>query len=454
MEEDLEKVECSNAELQFPLLPEIEVEETLVHFLFQNKNVPNFFKFTASFWNSTSNDNTFWSKIHQMLFVVVRFLIVLTAVGAFYYFSLELSRGDIIGILIGATIFLDALSVLPAQYQNQKRLCLPVVDPLPIFLSADRTEVVNQSLHVANLYIVVSLFTIMFSIFSGTVTGQRAVIIAAMTVAEVCIVLYLGFNLFFLVLDAKVSVHLVQQLREAASCNSLTMESFCNARALIHTMVQQSRWASDFIAAPCVASTISIVVLVFHFDPTDKTTVYFCFGWILALIKEMMFICVAFWFVSQVNSAADLLTVELSSLNWPADSGGSGGRTRPEEPTGSPKISTATKTRSSFEYVSSVPLSSTGLAGAETQQNFNCHTEPADRIPSLPSVQMTHLSGHKNSHMYSVRDIERLSIHASCISEPISFNLLFKRVSWQNILWSAFGVSFSIFVGLIRIAFT
>jgi hypothetical protein len=47
-------------------------------------------------------------------------------------------------------------------------------------------------------------------------------------------------------------------------------------------------------------------------------------------------------------------------------------------------------------------------------------------------------------------DIERLTMCVSSLTRPISFTLLFKRVSWQNVVVSFAGVALTIGVGLAR----
>jgi hypothetical protein len=47
-------------------------------------------------------------------------------------------------------------------------------------------------------------------------------------------------------------------------------------------------------------------------------------------------------------------------------------------------------------------------------------------------------------------DVERLSIYASSVAEPISYTLLFKRVSWNNVILSGAGFAVTILVGIIK----
>lgn len=50
----------------------------------------------------------------------------------------------------------------------------------------------------------------------------------------------------------------------------------------------------------------------------------------------------------------------------------------------------------------------------------------------------------------NVKDINRLCMHASSMSDPISFQLLFKRLSWQNVTASAIGLVVSLLIGIIK----
>jgi hypothetical protein len=47
-------------------------------------------------------------------------------------------------------------------------------------------------------------------------------------------------------------------------------------------------------------------------------------------------------------------------------------------------------------------------------------------------------------------DVERLSIYASSVAEPISYTLLFKRVNWNDVLFSGGSFALTIIVGIVK----
>jgi hypothetical protein len=51
-----------------------------------------------------------------------------------------------------------------------------------------------------------------------------------------------------------------------------------------------------------------------------------------------------------------------------------------------------------------------------------------------------------------VPDVERLSVHASSVSEPISFTLLYRRVGWRDVALNSVGFGFSLLVGFVKYA--
>jgi hypothetical protein len=171
------------------------------------------------------------------------------------------------------------------------------------------------------------------------------------------------FNLFVLLMDIKVSSLSIDQLFILAENRSLTMATFTRVRADIHRRVNVSRWASDLIIVPCIPSVIAILVIF----TDNKLDIY---NFVLVLIKELLYVGVAFWYVAQVNEKADKLTRKLSEAMWDGQGG--------------------------------------------------------------------------------VSDAERLSILTSAMLEPISFTLLFKRLSIQNVALSFAGCAVSIVVGIIK----
>lgn len=51
-----------------------------------------------------------------------------------------------------------------------------------------------------------------------------------------------------------------------------------------------------------------------------------------------------------------------------------------------------------------------------------------------------------------VPDVARLSVHASSVSEPISFTLLYRRVGWRDVALNTAGFGFSLLVGFVKYA--
>jgi hypothetical protein len=47
-------------------------------------------------------------------------------------------------------------------------------------------------------------------------------------------------------------------------------------------------------------------------------------------------------------------------------------------------------------------------------------------------------------------DVTRLSIYASSVAEPVSYTLLFKRVNWNDVLFSGGSFALTIIVGVIK----
>ena len=182
-------------------------------------------------------------------------------------------------------------------------------------------------------------------------------------VGEWALSCYLVFNLMMLLMDLKVSSLLLDQLFILVDSKALSLEKFNLVRNDIHRRVAVSKWASDFIVVPCVASAVAIALMLI----INQLSMY---NFALILVKELIFVGIAFWYVAKVNEKADLLTVALSTSMWE----GAGG----------------------------------------------------------------------------VSDVERLSICTSCMIQPISFPLLFKRLSVPNVLVSFGGFALSIVVGIIK----
>jgi len=91
----------------------------------------------------------------------------------------------------------------------------------------------------------------------GLVEGARNVLYVIAALSSSFVVLALMFNLFFLLLDLKVSIILLDQLHSLTDARMLTMEKFNFVRAEIDRRVGASRLACDFILLPSIASVLS-----------------------------------------------------------------------------------------------------------------------------------------------------------------------------------------------------
>jgi hypothetical protein len=56
----------------------------------------------------------------------------------------------------------------------------------------------------------------------------------------------------------------------------------------------------------------------------------------------------------------------------------------------------------------------------------------------------------QESVQHLIVDVQRLSVHASSVSSPITFTLVFKRVTWTTVAVTAFGLVTSFIVGIVR----
>jgi hypothetical protein len=262
------------------------------------------------------------------------------------------------------TIAVDALSVIPAQLINQKRLLQPA--------RVQDASVIEESSRIALLYFRLfvlssSLFVLFFCLLNP-VNGFSGVLIVVLFIGECALASYLSFNLMMLLMDLKVSSLLIDQLFLLADCKALSMDKFNLVRNDIHRRVNVSKWASDFIVVPCLCSTVVIAVICQSKDPRAYNVA-------LLLIKEILFVGVAFWYVAKLNERADALTRKLCAAIWHVDT---------------------------------------------------------------------------ENGSVTVTDTERLSICATCMAEPISFTLLFKRLSLQNVAVSFAGFAASVMAGLIK----
>jgi hypothetical protein len=392
--------------------------KSMMQYVIGNPKLLRFMQMTANFWPQTHDTDLTWLVTHRAYYLLVRIILLFSVGYALYLFGIEVQQGRIVGITISLTFFLDIVSVLPAPYYNQRRL------------TSSSTARVDDSVSdlctiVAQRFVCVCFGTIATSICFGTISYPKPMAVVALTISEACVVAYLAFNLWFLLIDLQVSSARIDELLALAECKQLSLARFNAARDDVHRRVRESKWVSDFILLPCVASVISIVVLMFHVKP-DLGRIAYTIGWVAALIKEMLFICVAFCFVATVNQKSDELTEKLSCEVWAPIDCEQGIDYNQDSFTSDTHDSNSSGTESASTQLNALHPSSEGSQQAPKKSNAVAQTGPQ------PS------------------DIERLTMCVSSLTRPISFTLLFKRVSWQNVVVSFAGVALTIGVGLAR----
>lgn len=351
--------------------PDHVVSESLIRFFEKNDRALRFLQLTGNYWPGLVSGKL----LHRTYFVAIRGLIYSLFVLVILFFIIDLIEGPLAPSTVALTMTLDILSVLPAQYLNQCRL----------LHSAHHLDasVIEDSIRIAEYFCLGCLGTVIASVIvlcaSGEVASELYANIVLLSLAQTLVTMYLSFNLLFLMIDLKVSSILIDRLTVLADSRNLTLEQFDLMRKDIHSRLQNSKWTTDIIVAPCIASVFTILVLLFH---TGRELHYMTAAWVIAMTKELLFISVAFAYVAHVNAQADTLTKKLSKGAW-------------------------------------IPMM------------YFANNNIGD---SIKSSDLLH-------------DMQRLTMCVSSFAEPISFTLLFKRVSWYNVVVGAAGFVVALILG-------
>lgn len=393
---ELESSGINNFYIYSPLIDEedgscgplcaVASNDKLVEKCAQNKIVLFYLRSIDNYWPMDES----WCSFDKIYFGLSRLINVASVLNYTYLvFWFALAKHDYASSGIDLAIVIRTISAIPAQYINQCRLFSPAhATEVPIL--KDSAKVAATYWFVAIITNVISTIMFAYSSFPG---GEQFFI------NEHFLSAYLSFSLFFLIVDTKTSSLLLDELHVLVGSKSLTMEKFVSTREEIHRRAKDSRWACDLIVVPCLACIITIVGIALfdmnqYEDQADRNS---DIGLIVVMLKELFFIAVAFAYVAKVNARADELTVALSTTAW----------------------------RTAYD-----------------KSAHNC--DGSDIETEIDSVNTIH---DRDSLLL---DVERLSIHASSLSEPISFTLLFKRVSWRNVIIGAAGFVVTIVIAIIK----
>lgn len=336
-----------------------------------------FLRITANFWPG-NND---YCDVDKIWYLLVKWVNISSGILCLLFVPFALTIGEFrsstlrtITAGVDAAVSIRVLSTLPAQYKNQRRL----------MKNADSLELnaIDQCANIAAAFGIVSTLTNICG--TALLTHGESPMNAAVYAVEYFFTLYLAFNLFFLIMDIKVCSLLVDQLHTLADFKQLTMEKFRQVEEKINCRVRESRWASDLIILPCIACTVAIVCLVFFFmDSHTKDTVKIeSSAYIAFMLKELIYVAIAFYHVAEINEKADQLCAKLCESVW-----------------------------GNYESLDIKDY----------------------------SIEKTQLI-----------DMHRLSVHAYCVSKPISYTLLYKRLTRVNVAVSASSFVLALLIGMIR----
>jgi len=295
-----------------------ETSRTLFGLSDSKKSLRHFFAFTGNYWPTQgififARSNFVLSKLAIFLCAALLAFIMSVYISAFADSDDDsVEQFYEVYIALYLMLFLGTLSVLPAQYFNRLRIFVPA--------EIEDFMVIDECLRVVYIFGLVSGLCVMGGLAlegrtHNTLYGYTAI-------ASLFVVMSLMFNMFFLLLDLKVSLLLIDQLHILADKKMLTIDKFKLVRTEVHRRVTASKLASDFVVIPSLASTVGIIIAVAltrqaqsrSDDDGFFTQVYM--GLVLIQLKELFYIAVAFWYVAKVNGRADELTVKLSEEFW------------------------------------------------------------------------------------------------------------------------------------------
>jgi len=349
------------------------VTEHLMHYCAKNKNLLLFLRVTGNFWTGSEHVVI----LDRLWFTFCVFVNISSLVTNFIFmwlviflFNYSITALQFASAGVDFAIVIRTFSVLPAQYMNHRRLHRTA--------QIHDVQVLNESSNVAFIFGLLSTL----ATFTATVLMALGTqpIYAASFFTEFFLGSVLSFNMFFLILDIKASSLMLDELHLLVDKKQLTMDKFVSVRQEIHSRVKDSLWTCDLIIVPCLASIGAILVLILFFLDRTSNPKAQCeiVAFIAYMLKELFFVAIAFWYVAKVNARADELTVKLSRCMW-------------GDYANKPLCvsdATANTIRTHHDHL-----------------NNTVNTEEAACL--LDAVQMI--------------DMHRVSIHASSVSEPISF---------------------------------
>ncbi len=124
--------------------------------------------------------------------------------------------------------------------------------------------------------------------------------------------LILSANLFFILLDCKVSSVLVDQLINLQKENLLTLDKYNAVRTEIDNRVKNTFWLNFMLVVVCILNGLAALALLVF----STLTIEFKIVALLLLIKELPFLIIVFYKSAGVNDKSDRLITMLATDAW------------------------------------------------------------------------------------------------------------------------------------------
>lgn len=121
-------------------------------------------------------------------------------------------------------------------------------------------------------------------------------------------------NLFFILVDLKVSLQLVRQLIDKQNKKLITMVMFNAIRAEIESRVLAHRFATNsMLLMSLLDLTIGLIILLIYFKSFNPAVIV---SLVLSFTKGLPYLVIVFFKSAEVNECSDLLTSLLGMVEW------------------------------------------------------------------------------------------------------------------------------------------
>lgn len=209
-------------------------------------------------------------------------------------------------VLINSVVFLQFLSMTTALVSVYHRMKTSA--------SELELDIYSSSVFITSSFLVVTLLLSFIEVVLFIAVFNEVLLGVVLLMAEISVTCFMSACLMFVIVDSDICCSLIQSLHDKVENSELSLDFVVETRDKVKAIVKKTFYVNCFIILVAIVNAVFVIVGVFIIS--DWPMVIDVIGVICLFVREIIYLFIAIWKVSQVNELADSLTRKVADGKW------------------------------------------------------------------------------------------------------------------------------------------